>query len=384
MKRTALSLGLGGLLVAMVGVEVGCSSSSSPANESPSDAEAADSAADDGGSSATDGGTGQDATVASGDAATGTDATVSNDAGAVMDATGADVEVATNDAGDAGVDAGWSPGSLPGLALWLDAHKGVGLSDAGVASDAGDAGEPLVWLDQSGHGNNATGVGSTAVHATALDGQPAVHFNGTTDYLLVPDSPTLQWGTGDFVLAIVVQHSTPADGGTTPYGTLYSKQVSDVSPYNGVGLFANTPSRSTALLAQLNALSTGEFTTGTSGYNDDVPFVVVMHRTIAEAADAGATASDAGDAGDAAVADAAAAPPVGTLTLLIDGVDAGSGTGTGFAGNVSATGYPLRIGGTPGTQDLAGDIAEVIGIQGSISDADLSSLQEYLQHRYGL
>src|SRR5208337_3732450 len=84
--------------------------------------------------------------------------------------------------------------------------------------------------------------------------------------------------TSDFIVAFVVKHTTPADAGGVPYGALYSKQIADVSPYNGVGLFANTPSGSTGFLAQLNANGASELTSTSTGYNNGSPFVVVLHR----------------------------------------------------------------------------------------------------------
>jgi hypothetical protein len=327
------------------------------------------------------------------DVATGSDATSGSDGTVTLSNDGSTGDAASGNPLDAGLDTGaeasgpWTPNSLTGLALWLNGHVGLGLSDRGVepsdAGDAGvaDAGPTLVWLDQSGHGNNATGYGSPSINATAIDGQPAVHFNGTTDYLLLQDSPSLQWNTGDFVLALVVRNGKPTDAGV-PYGTLYSKQIADVSPYDGVGLFANTPNRTSALLAQLNANAASELTTSSTGYNDDTPFLVVLHRALVPLAPLdGGSVADAGDAGG--VGDAGV-PPVASLDLLINGADAGSSTGTGYAGNVSAAGYVARIGGTQGGQDLEGDIAEVIGVQGSVSDADLASLQEYLRSKYGL
>jgi hypothetical protein len=158
------------------------------------------------------------------------------------------------------------------------------ISDGGIP-DAGDGGPVLVWLDQSGQDNNAIGVGSPAIDSTALNGHPAVHFNGTTDYLLVADKPSLQWGTGDFTLAVVVQHTTPNDAGTK-YGAFYSKQDPGDYPY--------------------------------------------------------------------------------------------------YAANASAVGYPARIGGTPAGQDIKGEIAEIIAVEGPLSDADIQQLESYLKTKYGL
>jgi hypothetical protein len=364
------------LAVALVLGQVACSSSSDKGSSSTTDAAGSDGAGsdaatgdDDSGTSPTsDGAT--DATVAPG-------ADASRDA--TIDATGTDATgTDANGEGDAAHEAAapWTPYSLAGLVLWLDGHAGLGTLDGGVdGGDAGsDAGPPLQWLDQSGLGNNALGYGP-AIRATALDGQPAVHFDGT-DYLLLQDSTSLNWATQDFALAVVVQHTTYEDGGGSSYGTLYSKQIYDTAPYTGVGLFANVPGGTSKILEQLNQYGTSEVTSGSSGYNDGTPFVVLIHRA-AIVADGGADAST--DAGDAA-----AVPAMASMSMLINAADAGFATGTGYALDTDSLGYPARIGGTQAGQNLTGDIAEVIAVQGTVSASDLENLQAYLMNKYGL
>jgi len=383
----------GGLALAVVLGQVGCGSSGNKGSPSATDASENDvsTGETDGGNEGTPEGSapaaeaGADSTVA-----TVTDAEADSTVTSNTDAANAD---AANTDAATEASAPWSPSSLTGLALWLDGHHGLGLTDGGT--DAGDGGPAIEWLDQSGNGNNAIGYGTPAIHPTAVDGQPAVHFGGT-DYLLVQDSTSLDWGTSDFVVAIVVQHTTPVDAGTVPYGTLYSKQIADVAPYTGVGLFANTPERTTAILEQLNEYGTSEITSTTSGYNDGVPFLVVIHRAAipivvdggadaaaldAATADASALDATAGDAGDAGEA---APTTTGSMTMLINSIGVGYDTGAGYAGNVSSTDYPARIGGTQGGQDLVGDIAEVIAVQGTVSATELADLQAYLMNKYGL
>ncbi len=337
----------------VIGLQAGCSSDSVAPSGSPMDATAGDD-------------------VAAEDANSGDDVAVIH----VADAEAGAMPVP--EAGNDEASAPWVPSALSGLVLWLDDARGLGLADAGV--DGGDAGPPLLWIDQSGHGNNASGMGSPAISPAALHGKPAVHFNGTTDYLLVSDSPTLQWGTGDFVVALVVQHTTFANDAGSVYGTLYSKQIADVSPYGGVGLFANTPSRTSAILAQLSTAAAT--TSGSAGYNNGSPFVVVMHRSI-DAPDAGSPVDAGGDAALDAASDASV-PAVASLGILIDGLSAGTNSGAAYARDVSAVGYAARIGGTQYGQDMTGDIAEVIGIQGAVSDDDLAKLEAYLKTKYGL
>ncbi len=103
------------------------------------------------------------------------------------------------------------------------------------------------------------------------------------------------------------------------------------------------------------------------GLNDGTPFVAVLHR--------------AGQPSDAEAPDGAL---VASLGILVNGADAGAATGAGYAVDVSAPGYIARIGGTQGGQDLQGDIAEVIAVQGPLSDQDLQELQTYLMTKYGL
>ncbi len=259
----------------------------------------------------------------------------------------------------------WNVSVGAGLVLWLDSTTGlIPTEDAGA-----DAGTYLFWADQSGNGNNATSVGASTVVDAALGGMPVVRFNGSSDYLIVADSPSLEFGTGDFLIAEVAQHTTPTDAGVG-YGFLFSKQDEVHAPYLGPALIANTGLLTSGIQAQV-ASGTGSVFSGLTGYNNGTPFYVTMHRF--------AVTSDAG-------AEAAA---LATLNLRIGGADAGAATGAGYADNVSAGdggagSWPLYIGGNNQKQDVRGDIAEVIAIKGSIADADLASLEAYLKAKYGL
>jgi hypothetical protein len=350
-------------LAAVLG-QLGCSSSSDTGSSPATDAAGNDATrGDDGGGTeagASEGGAagmdGGDATVAT--SMDGGDATVATSTDGATDSSASSLV----DSGHEASTAAWSPSSLSGLVLWLEGNEGLGATDAG--SDAGDGGPGVLWVDQSGLGNDAVGYGP-AINPSALDGQPAVHFNGA-DYLLVQDSPSLNWNTQDFVLAMVVQHTTYLDGGPPVYGTLYSKQIYDTAPYVGVGLFGNSPGGASSILAQLSENSPSELTSGGTGYNSGAPFLVVLHRT--GAWDGGASAEAGGPA----------------MAMLINAADAGYATGQGWAQNVDSNGYPLRIGGTQAAQDLVGDIAEVIAISGPVAPSDLENLQSYLMSKYGL
>ena len=64
------------------------------------------------------------------------------------------------------------------------------------------------WQDQSSKGNDA--VQSTATKrptllATAVNGLPALRFDGAEDYLHVSDDVSLQFGTGQYTVEVVAR-----------------------------------------------------------------------------------------------------------------------------------------------------------------------------------
>lgn len=68
----------------------------------------------------------------------------------------------------------------------------------------------------------------------------------------------------------------------------------------------------------------------------------------------------------------------------MNGADAGSASGSAYAIDVSAVGFPLNIGGTPGQQDVLGVIAEVVAASGPVGTGDVDDLEAYLKGKYGL
>jgi hypothetical protein len=241
----------------------------------------------------------------------------------------------------------WSPRLLPGLVLWLDGSYGLTPASGGP-----------IWSDQSGQHNDAiVATGAPVVRPDAIGGRPALHFNGAPDYMVVPDSSSLQFSTGDFLIALVAAHTTPTIG-AWGYGLLYGKQ--ELTPkYAGPALVANTTARTGQLQAQvlLDAPSL-VMTTGT--YNDGQPFYLAMHRVVDNV---GVTA---------------------TLDLRVNGAEAGSITGPGVALDVSAAGQPLFLGGTPNAQCMVGDLAEVVAIKGAVPDVEINALEAYFRAKYGL
>jgi hypothetical protein len=70
-----------------------------------------------------------------------------------------------------GGSAPFSPANLSGLSLWLKADAGVTLSGSYITA----------WADQSGNGRNATSVSNPTFVSNAVNGKPALSFNGESN-----------------------------------------------------------------------------------------------------------------------------------------------------------------------------------------------------------
>jgi hypothetical protein len=100
------------------------------------------------------------------------------------------------------VDAGcpWTPRRLEGLALWLDASVDV-VVDGSL--------RVMRWHDQSGHDNHAFqnfDYQRPLLNRSQAERRPRVEFGVAGQvgvFLRINDAPNLQWGSGDFTVAIV-------------------------------------------------------------------------------------------------------------------------------------------------------------------------------------
>lgn len=228
----------------------------------------------------------------------------------------------TPEAGDA---ESWTPALLPNLSLWLD-------DTVGFVPDLQKPGHIAAWLDQSGKGNDAHStdlVYTPTVDTAAIKGRDAVRADGT---LVIVDSPSLQFGIGDFAIVLVARLSRNL---TINPGALYRKS------YNT--LFIGIDSTS----------YTARFTDGMKSATFDFTAANNKFATIF------------------------ARGPNVSLDVAMN-----TSTGGLSTDDVSAVGqsiYLLESGGT-----TAMELAEVIAIKGTLSATDTNHLKAYFKVKFGL
>jgi hypothetical protein len=291
--------------------------------------------------------------VACGSSSGGDDSDIAAVDGSVSDGTFSDGKASGDGSvGDAADSAVFSPldfGSR--LVLWLDSSQMLTLYDAGIDASPGVDG----WGDLSSAQNDAhlfSGSPQVVSGDAGLNGHPVVWL-ANNSILAIPESTSLIWGTGDFSLYVVFANETP-------FGTfaLVAGKYDETAPFPGPNLYSNyfMPAPSTKIAARLDSTHfTLEVDDG--GTNDDKFRAVGMRRS-------------------------------GTkLELRIDGVSTTSDDGgypDGGAVDVTAPDASFYVGGRPTGAAMSGRVAEVIGIKGTLSDADVDALEAYLKAKYGL
>jgi hypothetical protein len=296
---------------------------------------------------------------------TGVDGGDAGDSAVAGDAGGdSDIQDAGADTASGGLDGGFSVKSVPGLVLWLDGAAGIVQNAMRVSS----------WADQSGNGNHAgqpTGSMQPVYAATAIGKRACVHFDGASNdgqMLLVPDAPSLRFGTGDFLVVVVARYDNPVMPDWAHDSAAFFQKAAFMNPNDGVWFFGNTPSWAIMAFDSVTSRMWGatyfawHVTSQSDGYNDAAGRVFGFRRT------------------------------GGVLELRAGGSPAGMANQGGTV-DVSAPGAPVRIGATGGSGSgwpeagvarLNGDICEIIAVKGSISAGDLSGIEGYLKGKYGL
>jgi hypothetical protein len=236
----------------------------------------------------------------------------------------------------AGADAGWSPASLPGLSLWLDAAKGV----------VGSASAVVGWKDQSSNQNDFV-LMEAVVDANAVNGLPAIEianpeFSATSLDPSIQMAPSLGFGTGDFLVEVV---ATWVGAGTIFETTVTSPGSAFQLNTDGTYLFAAEVGNAVDLVEVSSR--------GTTPVLDGFFHLMGARRT--------------GSADST------------KLQVRIDGALKGSATSAVYDADLQAAATGARIVG--GIQPR---IAEIIVVKGTISADDFARLESHLLTKYGL
>ena len=270
-------------------------------------------------------------------------------------------DTGTTDTGivDAGPDAvAFSPASLGGLSLWLEASKGV-TSDGSNRVNA--------WNDQSGKGNHALFVANDASSAIAplliangVNSRPAVQFGNpggspSATRMEIADSASLRLGTGDFYISVVAMwtNGDPGTPNSNVWGLLYHK--ADAPNYTGgAHFFGSFPDPVTDGTLGGGSSAGIKTLTATKKLNNGV----FRHLAFVRSS--------------------------GTLTVRVNGTVDGAPT-TGATANCDAPNIAAYIGALPNDyHQLQGKIAELILVKGPMSTKDVADLEAHLKAKYAL
>jgi hypothetical protein len=237
----------------------------------------------------------------------------------------------------------WTPRSLSGLTLWLDAR-------AGVITDV--QGRVERWEDQSGKGNHALqGVAASRpiLVPGSSGGRQAVAFGagGASGVQLeIPDNDALRLGVGDFAVWIVHRLDSPA-----PAHFLF--KAAGIRPFVGLWMAANGFHQG-RLFVQMRWLDLCLFTSERT-YADKKWRLFGARRSAGTA-----------------------------VELRLDGARAETAQIEEI--DISAPGANLTIGGAPNDRSwqLHGEIAEIVMVSGALTEADRRALERYLLDKHGL
>lgn len=251
----------------------------------------------------------------------------------------------------------FDPFSIAGLVLWLDAQYGV----------TADAGPVSAWADRTNNHNDATETTPAlqpTLRASSFHGHPAVHFDVTAggrasgNMLEIADAVTLEWGSGDFYVAVVARFDNVfGDGGPEEATAIFFSKCASTGDILGPLLTGNVIGDIAGPEVGLGfstSMTPGDYVFTTTPYNDGTPHIFAMQR-------------------------------VGlTLDLRVDGVSLG--TSTSDAVDVSTVGSAVRIGGDGMGQvaRLDGDIAEIVAVAGTLPSSDRAALELFEMSKYGL
>lgn len=306
-----------------------------------------------GASASPDSGTTSDASVAADVTAPASDAASTEETGspegggAAHDAASSGDAATNADGGpDGAVDAG--PAFVPSdlgasLVLWLDGSRSVAVDVSNAVTS---------WGDSSGNGNAATATGAArpTLATASVNGHDALVFNGTSSYLTLADTTSMQWGLGDYAFFLVARYSNAA--ATLSAALFFIKMSSGLA---GPQFLCNNLGG--AFLEVAVNRTAGNVITGTHAYNDNQWRVFAMRRSNNN-----------------------------TLQIRVNG--AVEAQGTVAAQDVSTPGTVALLGAGPGGSGaqnfMIGAMAEVIAVKGLLTDSNLAKVEGYLKGRYAI
>ena len=236
-----------------------------------------------------------------------------------------------------------TPGPFPtsGLKLWLEADAGVTLNGSTVSQ----------WADQSGSGTNAsqgTSASQPILVANALNGKPALRFDGSNDYMTF--NLPINGLTGMTVLLVSSNRASQTAGSSqAEYAAIFWNE---------------TTSWGTVYLSPFQSQVAWRFGT-TQVYNRQI-------YTRPSSVGSGYTRTTMKHDG-----------PAGTDTLYVNGVQVQSATGklSSLTGHQD-TGNLGR--GYNNNTYFNGDIVEVLVYNRTLSDSERQSVEQYLGTKYNL
>lgn len=237
---------------------------------------------------------------------------------------------------------GFNPKSLSGLEMWLDASVTTSLYDAtsGGSTPANGSGVAR-WEDQSGNGRNVTQ--STANNrptrsTSARNGLDCLSWDGTNDGLV---SGTVSANLTAYTVAVVTRLDGNGGGG---FGRLWTR--------NNDGIRTWLMNSGTTWAVNGGARSTANGTAVASTW-----YVLVFRWD--------GTGNYTG------------------MTAWVNGTSYTFASGTFTAADVSSTVYGIGTHTTATTRSYYGLIGEVLIYNTSLSDANISSVQSYLNKKWG-
>jgi hypothetical protein len=174
-------------------------------------------------------------------------------------------------------------------------------------------------------------------------------------FLRIPDSLTLRWGNNDFLVLAVARATAQSAG----QAMLYQKTI-DADPFLGLSLYIVTYTMPPLAGAQLSSQYAVSSSPPPTTFLDDRVHLFGARRS------------------------------AGTLEIRVDGTVSGTLSDSSVNNvDISDFGIDVMIGQNgyrPLTdfQQLHGDIAEMIGIGGSLGDRELANLEQRLKTRYAI